>query len=342
LVSGKALAGIAIGIVLLVGVVTLAQFHPSSTTETSTSSSITTTPSVRSGFVKGLTFSPATYDQGGTNDFLLKAQQAGQVVEWAGDWEELGGGGSPAAVAQLAALHNLKAMIVVQFFSQSTGQLLRPLNTTNEEHYVSSTSAFASEYKPEYLGIGIEVNILFEKNLTAFNRFVALYSQVYDAVKSASPNTQVFTVFQLEKMNGLGGGLYGGVDDPSRAEWQLLAQFPKDDVLAFTTYPGLIYHTPSDIPSDYYSGIAAHSNRSVGFTEVGWQSGSIGGGWNSSESLQKAFVTRFFALTSGLDRAFAVWSFLYDQNAAAPFSSMGLFYTNGTAKLAWPSWLSGS
>lgn len=260
------------------------------------------------------------------------------MVEWAGDWQQLGGA-APAEVARLASQDGLQAVVVVQFFSQSTGQLLRPLNSTNEQDYLGMTTDFLRQFKPAYFGVGIEVNILYEKDPADFQSFVSFYGQVYDAAKAASPSTHVFTVFQLEKMNGLKGGLYGGVNDANSSEWQLLTQFPKDDLLAFTSYPGLVYHDPSEIPSDYYSAITSHSNLSVGFTELGWQSGSVGGGWESNESRQAAFVNRFFVLTGGLDRAFAVWSFLYDQSAPLPFNSMGLLYVNGTAKQAWSAWL---
>ena len=291
------------------------------------------------GVPKGVTFSPANYDSNGITDFFAKIPQAGSIVEWAGDWQQLGGGGGPTLVAEQASKHNLKAMIVVQFFSQSTAALLRPLNVSNEQHYLNITGNFVREYKPAYLGIGIEVNILYEKNATNFGKFASLYTTVYDEVKSLSPGTVVFTIFQLERMNGLGGGLYGGSDDPTKAEWQLLAQFPKSDVIAFTSYPSLIYHNPSDIPPDYYARIVSHTNRSVGFTEVGWHTGYVAGGWGSNESEQAGFITRFFNLSTSLDRAFVVWSFMYDQSAAVPFNTMGLLYANGTAKLAWSTWI---
>lgn len=325
------MTGIAVAALLVAALVALTQLQPPST-GTSSSSSVSSTASQQNGVLKGLAFSPASYDSKGMNDFFLKAQQAGGIVEWAGDWQELGGAGGPATVAQLVSQHGLKVMIVVQFFTQSTGQLLRPLNSTNEEHYLNITAAFVREYKPAYLGVGIEVNTLYEKDPASFESFVSLYGEVYDLVKSASPATQVFTIFQLEKMNGLNGGLYGGVNDPGRAEWNLFAQFPKDDIMAFTTYPGLVYHNSSEIPSDYYSRIASHSAKAVGFTEIGWQSGSIAGGWNNSEAQQGEFVEQLFALTKGLDKAFVVWSFLYDQNTIVPFNSMGLFYADGTAK----------
>jgi hypothetical protein len=42
-----------------------------------------------------------------------------------------------------------------------------------------------------------------------YDEFVELFAEVYGAVKEASPETSVFTVFQLERMKGLWGGLFG-------------------------------------------------------------------------------------------------------------------------------------
>ena len=336
--SGKLAAGVAVAILVVSAVVVFATLRPGTTPGSSTGQT-TSTSSQGPGLLKGLTFSPLTYDANGINDFFAKAGQSGSIVEWAGDWQDLGETGSPATVVQLAADHNLKSMIVVQFFTQSTGQLIRPLNTSNEAHYLSASVSFVSRYKPAYFGMGIEVNLLYEKNATAFAKFVSLYGEAYTQVKAASPATLVFTIFQLERMNGLGGGLYGGINDPSKSEWQILAQFPKDDIAAFTTYPSLVYHAPSEIPNDYYTGIASHTNKSVGFTELGWHSGNVTGGWGSDETTQAEFVTRFFSLSAPLNRAFVVWSFLYDQKTTMPFDTMGLFSLNGTAKQSWPRWL---
>jgi hypothetical protein len=301
-----------------------------------------TSPATASGALKGLTFSPRNYTQAGISDFFTKASASGGVVEWAGDWQQLGDqSGAPALVASQSSQDGLKAMIVVQFFSQSTGQLIRPLNSSNKANYVQMAANFAGRYKVAYFGVGIEVNVLYEKNLTAYQQFVGFFPQVYDAIKSSSPTTSVFTIFQFERLNGLQGGLYGGLNNQSNSEWQLIRQFPKEDVLAFTTYPGLIFHSPSDLPSDYYSSIASHSTLPVGFTEVGWQSANATVAWPSSQTDQAEFVSNYFRLTRGTSLAFTVWSFLYDPSGQAPFDSMGLFTASGTPKQAWAEWTSG-
>ncbi len=316
-------------------------FTTGATTDSSTMSSTTSASSTTGGteFQKGATFSPAAYNSSGILAFFSKAPEAGQVLEWAGDWEDLGSNGAAASISQLASQYGMQMMVAVQFFQQSTGELIRPLNSMNEQTYLTLTKNFVQQYKPAFLGVGIEVNILYEKDRTSFQEFVSPYCRVYDEAKSVSPGTMVFTIFQLERMNGLDGGLYGGTNDPNNTEWQLLSLF-KTDVAAFTTYPGLIYQNPSDVPSDYYSQLALHVNESVGFTEVGWHAGDVPGGWGSSEREQANFVSTFFTLTAGLTKTFVMWSFLYDQSAAVPFNTMGLFYTNGTAKLAWQTWQS--
>ena len=291
-------------------------------------------------FATGVSLSPKSYQPSDFNGFFEKAKQAGSIVSWAGDWDDLGATDkAPQVVAELASTHDYVPLIEAQFFTQSTGQLLRPLNDTVKQNYKNSAVQFASKYQPKYLAFGIEVNILYDKSPTDFEDFVGFYSEVYDAVKGVSQTTKVFTIFQLEKMKGLNGGLYGGVNDPTQAEWFLLDRFPKSDIIAFTTYPSLIFKDSSEIPLDYYSEINSHTGKAVAFTEMGWHSAPTPTGWEGSEEKQADFVRLFFNHTDSLNKEIAVWSFLYDQNVTAPFNSMGFFGTDGHQKLAWNVWI---
>lgn len=137
--------------------------------------------------------------------------------------------------------------------SRPACRALRPFDEATCRAYLDAAVAFARDCRPPYLGLGVEVNILAEKSPADFERFVRLHDEVYDAVKAVSPKTKVFTVFQLEKMKGLGGGLFGGTNDPARAQWRLLSRFARLDLAAFTTYPGLVFKAPGDVPADYYS-----------------------------------------------------------------------------------------
>ena len=140
-------------------------------------------------------------------------------------------------------------------------------------------------------------------------------------------------------MKGLDGGLFGGANNASDNEWFLLDQFTNSDLIAFTTYPGLIYTSPDQLPADYYYEIQLHTTKPIAFTEIGWHSAATPTGWESSENEQADFVTKFFALTSDVHPKMTIWSFLYDQNTVVPFNSMGLWRTDGTAKQAWNFWI---
>ncbi len=292
--------------------------------------------------LKGVSLSPKSFQADDFADFFQKAKQTGEIVTWAGDWNELANtqSGGPIVVASLAPQYGYIPVIEVQFFTQSSGTLLRPLDNATRQAYKSTAAAFAGRHKPKYLAFGIEVNVLYEKSPADFASFVQLYSEVHDAVKVASPDTRVFTIFQLEKMKGLNGGLFGGANDPAKGQWSLLDRFPKADLIAFTTYPSLVYQSPSAIPTDYYAEIKARTTKPVAFTEIGWHSEASPKGWEGSETEQAEFIPAFFNLTKDLSKELVVWSFIYDQNTSEPFRSMGLRRRgDGTAKPAWDEWL---
>ncbi len=290
----------------------------------------------------GVSLSPKSFQANDFTNFFEQAKEAGEVVMWAGDWNELSNaqGGGSVVVASLAQTYKYVPVVELQFFTQSDGKLLRPLDEVTKQNYKNSLIVFIKKYQPEYLGIGIEVNTLYEKSPADFDVFSQFFSEVYDLVKANSPNTKVFTIFQLEKMKGLNGGLFGGTNDPNKAQWFLLDKFPKSDIIAFTTYPGLIYKNPSDIPSNYYTEIQTHTSKNIAFTEIGWHSGASPKGWESSEEEQAEFVAKLSELSRDLNKELVLWSFMYDQETFEPFNSMGLRRRDdGTVKLAWNEWL---
>jgi hypothetical protein len=293
------------------------------------------------GRLKGVTLSPLSYDTSGFTGFFEIARQAGGVISWAGDWAEANEtNGGPIVLAELAEKYDYTSLVELQFFTQSTGLLLRGLDESTRRTYREGAVALVRKYRMKYLAVGIEVNTLYAKSPADFDAFVQLFGEVYHAVKAASPNTRVFTIFQLEMMKGLNGGLFGGVNDATEAQWMLLDRFRETDIVGFTTYPGLVYRAPQDLPADYYSEIRNHTSKPVAFTEIGWHSQDGPPGWESTEYEQAEFVRTFSALSSSLRPELRLWSFLYDQDSVVPFSSMGLYSRDGVAKLAWDSWIS--
>lgn len=282
--------------------------------------------------LKGVSVSPRSFEPEDFNDFLQKVGETQDVLLWAGDWIEVSEGRAPKTFTELSQQYYYTAIIEVGHYIQETGALFRPLEDYSQE-YLDSTLDFVGEYKPAYFGIGVEVNIFAEKNPEAFEEFVPFYNQVYDAIKEVSPNTKVFTVFQLETMKGLDMWEI----KENEPHWDMIDRF-KLDVVAFTTYPGLFYREVTDIPPDHYAEIMSHVSKPVAFTEMGWHCSDSPEGWESSETEQAEFINKFFDLTEELDVEVAIWSFMYDPDIFEPFNSMGLISEEDHERLAWDVW----
>jgi hypothetical protein len=196
---------------------------------------------------------------------------------------------------------------------------------------------FTRANKPRYIGFGIEVNVI--SSSPDYLKFKAFFSELKTAIKAVSAETKVFTVFQLEMMKGLNGGLFGGVNDPMNAQWYLINDFQMDCV-AFTTYPCLVYKDPNEIPKDYYNEISRYTSLPIIFTEIGWfRLGPVG--WESNTEEQVRFIKYLFEAMKDVKPDILVWSFMYDQDVIEPFNTMGLINKNVSNRLAWDEWLKG-
>jgi hypothetical protein len=298
----KKIIFIAMFLLIITACTNTEQNQQKTTTETSSE--------ISQSFQKGVTM---TYGAD-FNAFFDKALQAGTIITWAGDWNELSiQDSAPHVLATLAESKKYTPIIEAQFFTQSSGKLLRELNDETKQQYKDSAVVFVEKYNPEYIAFGIEINLLYETSPEDFAEFVQLYNEVYSAIKETSPNTNVFTIFQLEYMKKNNG-------------WDLLNEL-NTDLAVFTTYPFILYNSPADIPENYYQEIAAHTTKPIAFTEIGWQDANT------------EFITLYFEQIKPLNPEFAVWSFLYDQNVQEPFDTMGLLDSNGNPKQAWSVWI---
>jgi hypothetical protein len=150
---------------------------PTTTEETTTEE---TPPKETVKTLRGVSLSPRTFEGQDFADFFEKAQKAGSILTWAGDWwglvdEE----GAAHVVTKLALHYELEPVIIATYFDQATGELARPLNETTRRQYIDSAVAYIEAYEPRYIGFGIEINSFKMKSPDEYEEFVGFFRELY-------------------------------------------------------------------------------------------------------------------------------------------------------------------
>lgn len=175
----------------------------SSDTGTTTPTVVTESWDLSKPFV-GFSLSPRAFDEEGMDDFFATASTNGSLIAWVGPWPEIDRGGS--LVTGFAGEHDYVPVVVTGFPSEGGGRVL----PDSEQEMADTISGFLTQNPIPYLGFGVEVNYyLWEQSPEAFDRFTIMFERVADVVHETSPDTRVFPVFQLERLKGLKGGLFG-------------------------------------------------------------------------------------------------------------------------------------
>lgn len=205
--------------------------------------------------------------------------------------------------------------------------------------FLGYTAYIVANYEPDYLAIGVEVNMLYARNRAQFDAFVSLYAEAYEAAKEARPEMKVFPTFQLED-------LLGEADEIHAPHWEVLIPFTgKMDAFAISTYPFRNHTTVSEIREDYYTQLQQHWEGEIIVSETGYSSEPVDGFLAvGTQEDQQAFVQRLEAESDAGLFSLIVWYAPRDPGFAAegPVSRLrwiGLRATDGTPKLAWETWL---
>ncbi|KAA0222957.1 MAG: hypothetical protein HUU14_02170 [Dehalococcoidia bacterium] len=205
--------------------------------------------------------------------------------------------------------------------------------------FVAYAAYVAKNYSPDYLALGVEINMLYARAPKQFEAFVSLYREAYTVAKAASPKTKVFPTFQLEDLEGK----FGDVHPP---QWEVLDPFRGHmDALAISTYPYLGDHrSAAEIRPDYYSQLKARWDGEILISEAGYASQPVEGEANvGTEEDQLAFLQRLLGDAEANGFSAVVWLAALDpafaaEGAAAVFKDVGLRKSDGSNKLAWGTW----
>ena len=267
----------------------------------------------------------------------------GEVIAFHGSWrDDLASAGQIPSLALVglgtAATYGFTPSIGIGWTDgagnpELDGQTIATNSWFNSEtrgEFIGMVTDLVTNHTVPYLFLGNETNAYWLTHTQAeWDEWIDVFEEAYLAIKTASPQTMVFTTFQLERMKGLGAGTTGWTDPP---HFQLLADHVgMIDAIGFTSYPYFEYATPGAIPAPYYDEISAHWTGPVIFTETGWLSSSEGP-YPGGVGDQGAFPATLFDRTRNLDLEYVTWLFLHDYEAPATivgFGSIGLRSNDG-------------
>ncbi|GBD24425.1 hypothetical protein HRbin29_02103 [bacterium HR29] len=204
---------------------------------------------------------------------------------------------------------------------------------------VAYTAYVVTNYRPAYLAIGVEINMLRDRAPEQFEAFLQAYRDAYDAAKAADPRVKVFPTFQLEDLEGN----LGRIHPP---QWDAIEPFRgRMDALAISTYPYLSgIRTASELPAEYYSQLRAHWDGEIIIAEAGYASAPVEGqALIGTEADQAAFLQRLLEDAERNGFSLVVYRAVFDPayvttGAASVFRDIGLRRSDGSNKEAWALW----
>ena len=176
--------------------------------------------------------------------------------------------------------------------------------------YVAYCERLIQQFQPRYFAYAIEANIVAQKAPAKWPAFLVLAESTYTMLKRNHPTLPVFATIQVET-------LYEDISGNGPAVSQLLSF---SDVVAISTYPYLLGADPTQLPADYFTGIAALApGKPFAVTETGWPAEPIIAPFPvdipGSEALQAAYVRRLLSDIATLDTRFVNWFFTRDYDS---------------------------
>jgi hypothetical protein len=169
--------------------------------------------------------------------------------------------------------------------------------------------------EPDYLLIGVEVNLLIRNNPAMWPAYVELNQYVYSGLKATYPSLPVaVSVFCVPFFPEFSG------DDSLPAQTAGLADLaPSVDFIAFSVHPFMSALLAESFPDDYFDRLFALTSKPVAVSESSYPaqawSTSTGLTFNGSPEKQNAFLEKLLAASQKRKAWFVVWFAVRDYDA---------------------------
>lgn len=312
------------------------------------------------GFLLGLSAVPATLNDDAYRSAFDLAANYGEVllVQRTPSWGEFTPGSrvssqlraATARERDAAQARGLRLFVALDVFDPTTRDRLAGLPASQRSRglddpalrqaLVAEATFIAVNERPAYLAIGMEINAAYERSPLLYQQYVTAYREAYQAVKTVSPQTQVFPTFQYEQLLGVIPS-----EPPHAPRWNLLDGFQGAmDAFAITTYPSFAYQVARKVPPRYYHDAKDHTKLPLLIAAAGYASAVSRDNLNSAtEPEQRRYLERLLTDAGELRIPLVVWFAGRDPAFAANppldlVGSIGLRTASDRPKEAWQVW----
>lgn len=213
--------------------------------------------------------------------------------------------------------------------------------------YRSYVQALVETYRPDYLGLAAETNLI--RAIAPRPVYNAVVRMTNDAARDLRSTQRgrtlpLYISVQVETAWGRLGGNSGFV-----GIGQDLRDFSFVTALGLSSYPYLGgFRTPEEIPLDYYTRVGGSAKLPLLVVEGGWPSQSVAGAFTTSPAMQSAYIARHAKLLDAA-RATAVFQLGFADLDLASFpkpvpkilplfATLGLVDSNLQPKAALATW----
>ncbi len=121
-------------------------------------------------------------------------------------------------------------------------------------------------FEPDYVAIGIEVNLLLNNNAAAWPDYLALHRETYTRLKARYPDLPIFvSFFGPDLLQG-----YRDEPDPAAQAAAFAEIMPYSDYFGISLYPYMTRYMTTQIPNSMFADLFALSDKPVAITETGY------------------------------------------------------------------------
>ncbi len=209
-------------------------------------------------------------------------------------------------------------------------------------------------FHPDWLTIGVEVNLLARNNLTLWPKYLDLHRHIHGELKKSNPDLVLLASFDSNAV--LEG--YSTMDDPVVQKQALQDLLPHLDALGISLHPFLsTVHFAESIPEDMFDRLFTLTKKPTIITESSYCAQSwtlhVNGAaieFRGSPEKQQAFTARMLEAAqryrAPLVVMFAIrdydalWNAFGKSDAALPWRDTGLYDEAGKPRPALATWVS--